>query len=143
MSNSIRFLLPFAMLMVAVAARAGESRPIARGTEGLARVPIVMENAGPEEVVCSVALAHWYSLDLGRAAPGGRMEATLWSDPRDGTLVALNAEADQMPVGALWCGIAGRSWATRALIDVERRAGAVPKPIRLVCRGEGDRLACR
>ena len=101
--------------LLAVSAGSGapprpRTRPrFVRGTAGLVEVPFAAANQGPGDMVCSAALAHWYSLDLGRAAPGGRVEASLWYDPKDGTMALLNGSKDRMPVQALWCGIAGRS----------------------------------
>ena len=117
--------------------------PVVRGTEGLVAVPFTAENFGSGALVCSAALAHWYSLDLGRAAPGGRIEGTLWYDRQDGNLFLLNAVQDRMPVQALWCGSAGQAWTTGASVPLERRIGAVPKPIHLACRAEAEELVCR
>ena len=124
-------------------AAAEEGIRILRGTAGLVEVPFAAHNEGPGEIACSAALAHWYSLDLGEAAPGGRVRASLWYDPKDGTVVLLNGSKDRMPVQALWCGVAGRSWATRAMVPMERAAGHVPPPIRIACAPAGGRLSCR
>ncbi len=136
-------LLAVAVLAAPAAAAAEDTAPVLRGTVGLVEVPFAAANRGPGEMVCSAALAHWYSLDLGLAAPGGRVEASLWYDPKDGTMALLNGSKDRMPVQALWCGIAGRTWATRSVIGLERRAGGAPAPIRLTCGVEADRIACR
>ena len=122
---------------------AEESTPIERGKAGLVEVPFVAQNQGPGGIACSVALAHWYSLELGQAEPGGRVQASLWFDPKDGTMALLNGTEDRMPVQALWCGIAGRSWGTRSLIGLERKAGQAPAPVRVSCRAEPDKLTCR
>jgi hypothetical protein len=133
-------------LLTVLAARlaaAEESLPIGRGTDGLVQVPFTADNSGPGMIACSAALAHWYSLDLGEAGPGGSVRATLWYDPHDGDVVLLNASMDRMPVQALWCGIAERAWATRTSIDLERKAASVPPPVHVACRREGERLSCR
>lgn len=122
---------------------AEEAAPIVRGTAGMVEVPFSAANRGPGAIVCSATLAHWYSSDLGQAAPGGRVEASLWFDPQNGTTVLLNSLRDRMPVQALWCGFAGRSWATRTSISLERKANAAPSPIRVTCAPEGERLSCR
>ena len=142
--RSILAALLFAAMPVGAAALASEEMAaVVRGTEGLVDVPFSATNQGPGDITCAVALAHWYSLDLGRAAPGGRVEASLWFDPKDGTVALLNGLNDRMPVQELWCGVAGRSWSTRTLIDLERKAGGAPAPIRITCRPEAQRLACR
>jgi hypothetical protein len=136
--------LMVATFIVILPALAAEDRaPVVRGTAGLLEVPFTASNQGPDEIACSAALAHWYSLDLGQATPGGTIEAPLWYDPSDGTIVLLNGSKDRMPVQALWCGFAGRSWATRSVIGLERDASRAPSPVRVTCRPEGERLACR
>jgi hypothetical protein len=136
----IRFL---ALLLFAGATSvlAEESRPILRGTEGLVALPFRAHNEGQATMTCSVALAHWYSLDFGTAAAGGSVQATLWRDPASGETYVLNAKQDRMPIQALWCGLAGRSWATRASIPLpggsDRRT-----TIAIDCARDGARLAC-
>ncbi|HEX4765342.1 MAG TPA: hypothetical protein VH414_03600 [Lichenihabitans sp.] len=117
--------------------------PVARGTQGLIAIAFSAENEGDGILVCSAALAHWYSLDLGRAGPGRRIEGTLWYDRADGNLFLLNASQDRMPVQALWCGSPGQAWTTGTRVPLDRRIGEVPKPIRLACAPQGGNLACR
>ncbi len=130
-------------VLTSLALAAEDAGPIVRGTDGLMEMPFVARNEGPGMIACSAALAHWYSFDLGRAAPGGSVQAALWYDPKDGNVYLLNAMKDRMPVQALWCGFAEHAWATRTLVPIERAAAGVPAPIHLTCAPEGDRLACR
>lgn len=125
------------------AAAAEESRPIQSGTVGQIAVPFTATNAGPKRIACSAAVAHWYSVDLGEAAAGETVAATLWFDPKTGEISILNASENRMPVQSLWCGIAGRSWETRSAVALARKAGPPPGPMRLVCSPEGEQLACR
>jgi hypothetical protein len=118
-------------------------RPSLRGTVGAIAVPFVATNRGSEPIACSAALAHWYSLSLGGAAPGESIEATLWLDPQTGEIALLNERQDRMAVESLWCGIAGRAWATRSAVPLPREAGGRPAPIRIACVAEGARLRCR
>jgi hypothetical protein len=122
---------------------AEEAQPIVRGTEGATAIPFSAMNAGPGRIACTAAIAHWYSLDLGVAGPGETVRATLWSDPATGEVSLLNELRDRMPVQALWCGLAGRSWATRSPVPLARRTGEPPDPIELTCAPESDRLICR
>jgi hypothetical protein len=101
------------------------------------------ENRTDGPLACGVALAHWYSSELGQAPAGGSVEAALWVNPADGTVYLLNRGGDRMPVQTLWCGVAGRSWETRSEIPLARRADAAPGAIRVVCEGGGDRVECR
>jgi hypothetical protein len=50
---------------------------------------------------------------------------------------------DRMAIEALWCGIAGRAWATRSAVTLPRKAGTTPAPIRIGCASDGERLRCR
>ena len=132
-----------AAALCAAHAPAEEAQPIVRGTAGATAVPFSAMNGGPGRIACSAAIAHWYSLDLGEAGPGETVRATLWSDPATGEVSVLNELQDRMPVQALWCGLAGRSWATRSAVPLARRAGEPPEPIDLICAPESDRLICR
>ncbi len=136
------FLVSLACLSMATVQAAEAPEPVVRGTQGLVAVPFSAENRGKDALVCSAALAHWYSLDLGRAGPGGRIEGTLWYDGADGNLFLLNGAQDRMPIQALWCGSAGQAWTTGTRVTLERKARSVPLPIHLICRPEADKLAC-
>jgi hypothetical protein len=142
----MRRLFLIALLLAALAvppAPAEEAQPVVRGTEGTAAIPFTARNDGPARIACSAAIAHWYSFDLGEAGPGETVRATLWLDPATGEVSLLNELQDRMPVQALWCGLAGRSWATRSSVPLARRAGEAPGRIELTCASERDRLVCR
>ncbi len=142
----MRVLSLIALLAAALCAAhapAEEAQPIARGAEGATAIPFSAMNGGPGRIACSAAIAHWYSLDLGEAEPGEAVRATLWFDPATGEVSVLNELQVRMPVQALWCGLAGHSWATRSAVSLARRAGAAPGAIELTCAPEGDRLVCR
>jgi hypothetical protein len=140
-----RLLFPLLAIGVAVAgaAAAEEAEPVARGAAGLVALPLAVKNGAPGRIVCSAALAHWYSVEFGTAGQGEIVEATLWYEPRSGTTFVLNTHEDRMPIQALWCGIAGHGWATRAAVELPQRAGAAPSPLRLTCTQAGGGLACR
>jgi hypothetical protein len=132
-----------AACVTATPAGAEDAQPIQNGPEGLVAVPFTAGNAGDNPIACAASLAHWFSLDLGGANQGKAVETILWFDPNTGETFLLNDVGDRMPVETLWCGFAGRSWATRSVVNLERRAGAPPPPIRLSCAPDGDRLLCR
>ena len=136
------FLVSLACLSMGTVQAAEVPEPVVRGTQGLVAVPFSAENLGSGALVCSAALAHWYSLDLGRAAPGGRIEGTLWYDRADGNLFLINGAQDRMPIQALWCGSAGQAWTTGTRVTLDRKIGQVPKPIRLACAPGSGGLAC-
>lgn len=141
----MRAVLASAMVLAAGAALAAKSpMVVATGTDGLAAVPVVVVNAGTERIGCDAAIAHWYSASLGEAAPGARLERTLWSDPQSGAVYLLNDKDERMPVQTLWCGLASETVSTRYDIAIERRSGGVEPAIGLVCAGmAGGRLDCR
>ena len=116
---------------------------VVTGTAGLAHVPIDVRNTGATPLSCTIQLAHWYSMSLGEALPGGRTVIDLWFDPVNGTYLILNEALENMPVEALWCAIAGRAYQSRAPIALNRSAGAVPKPRELTCAAPDERLICK
>lgn len=140
-----QLLFPLLGLGMAVggAAAAEEAEPVARGATGLAALPFAAKNGSAGRIVCSAALAHWYSVEFGTAARDESVQATLWYDPRSGTTFVLSAHEDRMPIQTLWCGLAGHAWATRAAIELPQRAGTAPTPLRLTCTQAGGGLACR
>lgn len=139
-----RTILLWAIFGLAAAAAASEPyRPyqgIERGHDGLRPLAFRALNSASEPIVCSVGLAHWYSAELGRAVPGEVVRAALWRDPATGVVSLLNETAHRMPVEALWCGFAGRAWATRSQIDLPR--ASVPTELDIDCRDGADRLLC-
>ncbi len=136
-------LIALLAALSAAHAPAEEAQPVVRGTEGAIAIPFSATNGGPGRIACSAAIAHWYSLDLGEAGPNEAVRATLWFDPRSGEVSILNELQARMPVQALWCGLAGRSWTTRSAVPLARRAGEPPEPIELTCAPIGDRLVCQ
>lgn len=99
-------------------------------------------NLAAETITCAATLAHWFSIEIGTAGAGERVQAELWRDPDSGAVLLLNEHGDRMPVEALWCGLEGRSWQTRSPIALDRTPGAAPARIELDCRAAGGRLAC-
>ena len=74
-----RSLFPFLAIGMAVngaVVAAEEAEPVARGAAGLVALPFVARNGAPDPIVCSAALAHWYSIDFGKAERGESVQAT-------------------------------------------------------------------
>ena len=140
----LRLACTFAVLVLsAPCAEAVELRHITvrTGTEGLDQASFSVANRAAHPIVCIAELAHWYSAELGRAEAGAELRIPLWRDPSTGAFVALNDKTENMPVEALWCGLEGRAYETRAALRIERaRQGAMPADI--VCHEEGERLVC-
>jgi hypothetical protein len=111
---------------------------VERGSTGLIEIPFVARNSATREISCAVSLAHWYSAELGRAAPGAEIAASFWRDAADGTLYLLNEVGDRMAVQMAWCGFAGASWESRSVVTL-----AQGKPADLTCVSDTDRLVCR
>jgi hypothetical protein len=137
----LRYLLS-ALLLCTSAAPAVELRQVEvrTGTEGLSPVSLALTNAGSEAIACSAEIAHWYSVELATAAPGAEMRIELWFDPETGTYSVLNDKRENLPVERLWCGFAGRAYATRAQIVLERTALPAERPVR--CTGTAGLLSC-
>jgi len=110
-----------------------------RGTENLERVPIEIHNTGSATLACTAELAHWYSEAVATVAAGSAATVDLWFAPQTGTFALLNQSEDNMPVEALWCGIAGRAYETRTALRLDPRS-AVPR--RIDCAAAGDRVVC-
>lgn len=130
------------LVPIAFAASAAE-RSTLSGPHGLTPFRFEARNAGAEPIACAASVAHWFSLELGRAGPGEAVAAALWNEPASATVFALNASGDRMAVEALWCGLEGRAWRTAAHIALRRRANSRPMDILVACRAEGDHLSCR
>ena len=75
---------------------------------------------------------------------GATAHIDLWFDPQTGAYTVLNDKRENMPVEALWCGLAGRAYDTRSAIALDRTARRVPGAIALTCaETSADRLDCR
>jgi hypothetical protein len=103
---------------------------------------VTINNTGDAVLACDASIAHWYSNALGDIPPGKTLRFTLRADAAKGTVFLRNTVGDDMPVQRLWCGLKGRSWATRAEILLDRRIGVTPSPISLDCAGKGNGTAC-
>jgi hypothetical protein len=130
---SAKLLLGFIFCLSAPAALAVE-----RGTAGLVEAPFTARNGASSDISCSVSIAHWYSAELGQAAPGGTIHRSFWSDPASGTLYLLNGTGDRMPVQLTWCGLAGRNWETRSVLILAR-----DRATDVTCVSAENRLTCR
>ena len=130
--------LGLAILLCGSPAAAVELRAVTvkSGTDGLVGVPLTITNAGTSALACTAELAHWYSATVAPVPPGVAARVDLWFEPRTGTYILLNGKRDNMPVAALWCGIEGRAYETRAVIALEPEARATacaPVAGRMVC----------
>jgi hypothetical protein len=141
LTQMLRYLVS-ALLVSASAAHAVELHQVEvrTGTDGLSPVALALTNAGAEPIACSADIAHWYSVELATAAPGAAMRIELWFDPETGTYSVLNDKRENLPVERLWCGFAGRAYATRAQIVLEPTALPAERPVR--CEGTAGRLSC-
>jgi hypothetical protein len=142
----LNWRLPIAgVLLWPLQAAAVELRAIdvVTGTAGLSPSPIEIRNASAVPLACTAELAHWYSVELGGIQPEARKIIDLWFDAATGTYVILNHKQENMPVEALWCGMTGRAYETRALLALERHTGGQAKAAQLTCSIAGERLACK
>jgi len=107
---------------------------IIHGTDGADPVEVSVMNETGGALECRAALAHWYSDDLGRIAPGAELTVTLWHDTETGVLNLMNATDDRMPVEALWCS----TDAARTRLNLPLAAGKMEATLRFSCRASGD-----
>ncbi|WP_181703343.1 hypothetical protein [Chthonobacter albigriseus] len=138
------YLIPLAAILATTVAAAEETHPMKRGTDGLTAVPFRADNRSSAAITCAATIAHWYSAEVGSAAPGASVTATLWSDPKTGEVFALNEHLDRMPLLRVWCGYSGADVSTASDLPLLRRAGAAEKPISVACHGAAgtNRLDC-
>ncbi|WP_169929165.1 hypothetical protein [Martelella mediterranea] len=100
---------------------------------------ISVSNETDTPLDCRAALAHWYSDELGRIAPGQQLTVTLWHDSKTGVLNLMNAADDRMPVEAIWCA----SDAARARLDLPMTAGKATASLHFSCKsGDASGLSC-
>lgn len=139
----IHHVLP-AMLAFASLANAVELHhvDVRKGTDGLDMVPLTISNAGKAALSCNADFAHWYSTTLATIEPGGGAHLELWFDPKTGTFTILNDKRENLPVERLWCGLAGRAYATRTQIALGR-ADAAKGSRTVSCRMGQDTVVCR
>lgn len=112
------------------------------GTDGLRPTPVVIHNAGREAITCTAEFAHWYSSEIGTAEAGKNLNAALWFETATGTYVMLNARQENLPVERLWCGIAGNAYDTRAVVPLQRSAGANISGRTVTCSTDAGRARC-
>jgi len=136
-------LLAFLFVALASPSAAEEAHTYVFGKAGLEHVSLSFTNAGAKPLSCKSSVAHWYSLDLGRAEKGKSVSIELWADRKTGEVFFLNAEEARMPVLALWCGIEAKSWETRFEVALERRAGTVPASATYICDEGADKVTCK
>ncbi|AJY44997.1 hypothetical protein [Martelella endophytica] len=112
---------------------------IVHGTDGAEPVEVSVTNETGDSLDCRAALAHWYSDELGRMDPGGRLTVTLWHDGETGVLNLMNATDDRMPVEAIWCA----SEDSRARLDLPMKTGEEASKLHFSCQtGESAGLSC-
>jgi hypothetical protein len=102
------------------------------------QITVEVKNRSGYPIACSAQLAHWFSIELGSAAPEDTISAGFVSDPATGTVFILNDAGERMPLEAAWCGFAGSAWETRSQLSFD---GA--DEIHILCETRGERLSCR
>lgn len=103
--------------------------------------PVLVTNAGPRTLVCQAALAHWFSQSLATLDANQTARLELWFDPLTGAYAVRGSRGEHIPVEALWCGVSGRAYRTRAPIPLERDSTA-PPTASVACRSQGERVVC-
>ncbi len=100
-------------------------------------------NATGAALECQLLAAHWYSFPVERLDSGHNMLMSFAFVPARGEVTA--EPASRLPIETLYCGWAGRAWATRGEIDIRAaaaRAAAAGGDVRVACRAVGAAVAC-
>lgn len=121
---------------------AQETLHVERGTQGLDKFVIAVNNQGNQALSCEVATAHWYSVALGEVTPGKSLHTTLWKNRRSGEVFILNQHQDRMPVQRFWCGHQGNSWQTRYQFTLPDRRQLRPHSITFSCHTGAETTQC-
>ncbi len=122
---------------------AQETLHVERGTQGLDKFVITVDNQGTQTLSCEVATAHWYSVALGDITPGHTLHTALWKNRRSGEVFILNQLQDRMPVQRFWCGQRDNSWQTRYQFMLPDRRRQRPYSRRFACRETTNGTECR
>jgi len=125
-----------------MAAASDHTPKVERGFDGLTEFAFEAQNGGEAPITCAAAIAHWYSLELGRASLGQAVHHTLWFDPSRGVVFLIDKDEVRLPVETLWCGFEGRSWETRHVASLPSHAGEIAQAISLTCVDKDNRLVC-
>lgn len=139
-------LVGFHVLLIPVSAQdAGGYEPyggIIRGTEGADPVALQIRNDGSTDLRCTAALAHWYSETLGVAGSGRALDIVLWHDPATGVINLLNAQADRMPLEAIWCDSPAATETARGRVALPFSVGPTPARLLRSCAPEQGKIVC-
>ncbi|HEV7254202.1 MAG TPA: hypothetical protein VGN97_14050 [Mesorhizobium sp.] len=132
------------MHVLASAANAAELDATTASSEmkGWVARPLLVTNAGRNRLVCQAALAHWLSHDFASLDANQTARLELWFDPLTGTHALRGVRGEPIPLEALWCGISGRVYRTRALIPLDRDRTARASTASVTCRSQGERVVC-
>jgi hypothetical protein len=106
-------------------------------------VGVRIDNATGAALECQALAAHWYSFPVERLEPDRNITMSFSFLPARGEVTA--EPASKLPIERLYCGRAGRAWATRGEIDVRAvaaRAAADDGNVSLSCRADGAAVSC-
>ena len=116
---------------------------IISGTAGAEPVELFVTNDTSDTMACTVALAHWYSKNLGEVPPSGTLTVTLWHDPETGVINLLNTTRNRMPIEAIWCGNAVKMSNTRSRLALPFVIGPAPERFERACaQGAETQIVC-
>jgi hypothetical protein len=115
---------------------------IIKGKQGVNPLQLIIFNDTGLSMTCTAMLAHWFSVDLGKAKPGEHLEHVIWHNPKTGVINLMNQTNDRMPLEAIWCGAILDLSATRTRIPLPIFAGTVPLRIIRICHTKNGRWKC-
>lgn len=135
MRSSLLFITA-ALLGLTASAAAGRTVDL----DNLVAVPVEIRNSGVAPILCQAEIAHWFSTDLARIAPGEKASLDLRFDTLNGVWTVMNARGEALPVERAWCGLEGHTYETRWNLSLGRNQ---PQAQQLDCRAENTGLGCR
>lgn len=129
---------------VAAAAGAAKTGPPSAPAEAAGWIPraLLIANAGSHRLTCRAELAHWFSHDFAALEANRTVRLALWFDPKTGTHALRGARGEPVPIEALWCGLGGCAYRTRALIPLDPDRTARVFAASVACRAEGEKVFC-
>jgi hypothetical protein len=108
-------------------------------------VSLRLTNTGAEPLQCRLMFGHWVDRDLGRLAPGERVDIPMMQQDSDGALFILRDDGERrMMIETINCGRVGNWRETFGQVDLAPVRAARPTTIDALCAAPAGpgRVAC-
>ena len=135
----MRWLPTLAVALVLATPAAAQSAEAGPRT---APVELVIHNATPDaQIRCTLLLAHFFTVEVGRAAAGASLRLTVAHSADDGTLSVPGPTGEAMAIENVACGIDNNWSATWNHVPLAALRQQTTRTLRLSCTF-ADRLRC-